>query len=217
MNAKQLIILVTGILVGFLSVSQFYSYRQAKEALSRDTTVSYANQLNLTVQTNEKLKAELSKLDNQLNELRTTANVYQVLEKDIERYELLTGKRPVTGPGITLSINAKLETFWIIDILNELSVSGAEAISINGRRITDRTGFVGQGAPEMVIYVNNTSPLIRPYSIQAIGDPGVLHQYLTQNDGIIRRLKTSLGVSDSDITIAQNESISIPETPALSE
>lgn len=210
MNLKQIIILISAILVGFLGVNQFHSYQKIRAASSRDTNVTYANQVNLIVKTNDNLRNELVNLGNELNELRTTANVFQVIEKDIERFELLSGKKPVSGPGVTITVNHPLETFWIIDLLNELYVSGAEAVSINGKRITGSMGFVGQGNPELTMYLNNESPILQPYTIQAIGDPDLLKQYLDQNDGIVHRLRTSLGAKESEITLKTNENITIP-------
>lgn len=210
MKLKHFIYLCAGLLVGFLGLNQFYSYQIARSATSRDTNVTYANQLNLTVKTNEKLKTELSSLENQLTELRTAANIYQVLDKDIARFELLLGKKSVTGPGIELTIDAPLETFWIIDIVNELYVSGAETISINGNRFGGTMGFVSQGDANTTLYMNNQLPLSRPYVIDAIGDTNLLHQYLTQNEGIVPRITKALGLSKNAISIEKKESIVIP-------
>lgn len=212
MNLKTILILLTGIVVGFLGVNQFYAYQLARASISRDTNVTYTNQLNLIVKTNENLKTELTSLSSQLEELRTTANVHQVLDNDIAHYELLLGKKSVSGPGVTLTVDAKLETFWVIDILNELFISGAEAISIDDVRVTHTTGFVNQGDPKLTIYVNNQKPLKTPYVIQAIGDPDLLYQYLTQNDGIVPRLKAALGIGDNAVTIAKSQAITLPAT-----
>ena len=87
----------------------------------------------------------------------------------------------------------------ITRLVNGLFVAGAEAISINGRRLTTLTPIRSAGAAITVDYVS----LSPPYTLQAIGDPATLParfnetdaaqwwHYLTQNYGLTLSIKMS--------------------------
>ena len=136
--------------------------------------------------------------------------------------ELATGAIPVTGPGVTLTIDdAKTDKGaggTAVDprasqqadqgrviardlqiVVNGLWAAGAEAIAINGERLTSRAAIRFAGQAILVDY----RPLTRPYVITAIGDPnslpaefaatdgGAYLQSLTDNYGIRADLKSS--------------------------
>ena len=54
--------------------------------------------------------------------------------------------------------------------MNGLWEAGAEAVDINGQRLTSLTAIRGAGDAVLVNY----RPLVRPYVISAIGDPTTL-------------------------------------------
>jgi Bacterial protein of unknown function (DUF881). len=64
----------------------------------------------------------------------------------------------------------------INDILNELRINGAQAISINGERILGTSKLVCAG-PTIFLNRNRYPP---PYVIKAIGDPDVLYDAVDQ-------------------------------------
>ena len=105
-------------------------------------------------------------------------------------------------------------------ITNGLWDAGAEAISINGQRLTSRTAIRFAGEAILV----NFRPLTRPYTIEAIGDSGqmqtrfaesVAGSYLTgleSNYGI----QTSLTTQDelhlpSAVNVSTREATVVPE------
>lgn len=112
-----------------------------------------------------------------------------------------TGMQAVTGPGVVLiaddADNSESRGSKVVDIdirqaVNGLWQSGAEAVAVNGHRLSSRTAIRGAGDAITVDYRS----LTRPYRIEAIGDPNALLQsfpgtpggvwwgYLKQNYGI---------------------------------
>ena len=70
------------------------------------------------------------------------------------------------------------EKRYLINLINELKVFGAEMLSINNYRIVGRTEIVLAGNH---INVNGVS-IAQPYIIQAIGDPNSLKRYVKNMD-----------------------------------
>ena len=112
-----------------------------------------------------------------------------------------TGMQAVTGPGVVLTADDADDTerrgSKVVDVdlrqaVNGLWRTGAEAIAVNGHRLSSRAAIRGAGDAITVDYRS----LTRPYRIEAIGDPTALLQgfpgtpggawwaYLKQNYGI---------------------------------
>ncbi len=91
----------------------------------------------------------------------------------------LVGTVPVTGPGIIVEVNdspdpEKTEGL-VFDsdlsrLVNGLQQAGAEAVAINGRRVTALTPIRSAGSAITVDYVS-MSP---PYRVEAIGNPSTM-------------------------------------------
>lgn len=91
----------------------------------------------------------------------------------------LVGMIPVTGPGIIIEVSdaadASRNDGLVFDsdlskLVNGLRQAGAEAVSINGRRITALTPIRTAGTAITVDYVS----LSPPYRVEAIGNPATL-------------------------------------------
>jgi uncharacterized protein YlxW (UPF0749 family) len=102
--------------------------------------------------------------------------------------ELATGIGAVTGPGVVVDVDdapgsaaadrarggqlgqGRVLDRDLQDVVNGLWGAGAEAITINGLRLTAQTAIRSAGAAILVDY----RPLSPPYTVRAIGDPAVL-------------------------------------------
>lgn len=98
---------------------------------------------------------------------------------------LLSGATEVTGSGVRLTVNDGTPTAngdgHVLDkdlqrVVNGLWEAGAEAIAINGQRLTGRTAIRHAGS---AITVNYTS-LSAPYVVAAIGNPDTLPSRFAQ-------------------------------------
>ncbi len=105
------------------------------------------------------------------------------------RLSVLTGVTPVKGPGVVITVDdapdaASDPSGQVLDsdlqkLVNALWVAGAEAVSIDGQRITSRTAIRGAGSAITVNYRSLTTP----YVIQAIGNPDTLPARLLETEG----------------------------------
>ncbi|MBN7774241.1 DUF881 domain-containing protein [Clostridium aminobutyricum] len=102
------------------------------------------------------------------------------LETDVQKYKIASGNQAVQGPGVEVTIddgtrdlfygedvnNLLVHDMDIVMIINELHKSGAEAISVNGQRITPNTSITCSGYTVRI----NGEVYARPFRIKAIGD-----------------------------------------------
>lgn len=137
------------------------------------------------------IKVQEDKLD-EIKSIDNTKEIVELLEEDIEKFKTTGGFNDLEGPGLILTIRDSDKEFAygdssglvhdgdIQNILNDLKVAGAEAISIRGEE--ESTNFGGQriilNSPVRcmgpVIHVNNTN-VVAPFIITAIGDPKKLY------------------------------------------
>lgn len=134
-------------------------------------------------------RAQVSRLQDRIGELvdanaaaedalRTMRQRQDDLAVRIRRLEARTGFGPVTGQGVVFEVDdaeSGDETQVVRDddlavLVDGLWAAGAEAIAINGQRLTVRTSIQNTGR---AIHVN-TRPLAPPYTVQVIGDQDTL-------------------------------------------
>jgi uncharacterized protein YlxW (UPF0749 family) len=156
-----------------------------------------------------------------------------VLAAELSRLELAAGTVPVTGPGLVLTVDnaakkvdsnnpvidpristefdkGKVYASDLQIIVNGLWKAGAEAISVNGHRLTSRSAIRFAGEAILVDY----RPLTRPYVITAIGDPGTLNVEFADNEGGIHLHSLTNYKIRSDIQ--DRDSVLVPGEPTLS-
>ena len=156
------------------------------------------------------------------------------LTSELARLELAAGSVPVTGPGLVLTVDdaatavnsenpggdpgtsTKTDQGKVIArdlqiIVNGLWEAHAEAISINGHRLTSRAAIRFAGAAILVDY----RPLTRPYVITAIGDSKNLSVEFAGNAGgsYLQSLKANYKIRGN---LQSRDAVVVPGEPALS-
>ena len=139
------------------------------------------------------LRARVAALNSDLAGLSRTASggdqEVQRLQSEIDRLAPLVGATPVTGPGLVVVVDdaptgEEVERDRVLDLdlqmlANGLWQAGAEAVAINGHRLSALTAIRGAGDAITVDYRS----LTRPYRIEAIGDPRSLEARFTESTG----------------------------------
>lgn len=164
---------------------------------------------------NEDMKTKIMELRTQVEayeEERATENiVLKDLKTKVNEYKMLAGYQMVEGPGIEITLESSFEENiaelveqrkYLINLINELKVSGAEVISVNNHRITTRTEVTLAGD-----HINvNATAIAPPYIVRAIGDIEGFERYVTY-----RTLLFDLMQGDGINTNIQfNEEVRIP-------
>jgi uncharacterized protein YlxW (UPF0749 family) len=136
-------------------------------------------------------RGQVEDLNGQIDRLRSTAlgsdGASKALEAQIDQLGPAVGLGPVTGPGVVIVVDDAPTTAedardQVLDLdlqvlANGLWASGAEAVSINGHRLSALTAIRGAGDAITVDYRS----LTRPYRIEAIGDPRTLQSRLAES------------------------------------
>lgn len=132
-------------------------------------------------------QAAVNRLAGQVDSMRAAQANGTSLDARVSAAQLAAGAVPVSGPGVMVTVDdaadgsdeGRVGDQDLRQLINGLWQAGAEAISVNGHRITTRTAVRSAGSAITVDYVS----LTRPYRINAIGDPKVLPGKLSQNGG----------------------------------
>jgi uncharacterized protein YlxW (UPF0749 family) len=187
---RQLSLLITSVLVGFLIILQARSFTGMNSLIGRDTRADVFREITILKTTNEKLQSEITDLEDQLSKSSNNEKALEGIQQEIEKYRILTGRVDVYGPGISMTVTNDIRAIWLTDIVNELLSAGAEAVSVNGIRLTDSTsGFDTIPSGQIVL---NGSILKAPFVFLAIGDKKTLSEAIEQPQGILQRLRQSV-------------------------
>ena len=125
------------------------------------------------------LQASVARLERDLQRIRRRV---ADRESRVQRLSLASGFAPVQGPGVRIRVDSApdadpLETVRDEDLallVDGLWGAGAEAIAINGKRLTVLSAIRNSGVAVNV----NSRPLSPPYVVEAIGDVETLQSNL---------------------------------------
>ncbi|WP_310963418.1 DUF881 domain-containing protein [Nocardioides terrisoli] len=134
----------------------------------------------------------LDRLRTQVNQLRARAvdngKLSSGTRDQLQRLSVLSGTVPVRGPGVEVRVDdapdAPTERDKVLDtdlqqLVNGLWQAGAEAIAINGQRLTNLSAIMEAGSAITV----NFQSLDRPYVVRAVGDPAALPARFAETAG----------------------------------
>jgi uncharacterized protein YlxW (UPF0749 family) len=154
------------------------------------------------------------------------------LAQQVSRLGIATGALAVVGPGLVLQVNdaesvsdtsgvsdprddAQADDGRVLDqdlqlLVNGLWSAGAEAVAVNGQRLSALSAIRSAGLAILVDY----RPLSPPYRISAIGDPDTLRARFSNGAGgrDLQYLKDNFGIRAS---ITSSKRLSLPASSGL--
>ena len=151
----HVVMLVIFMILGFALAAQVRAQRSDPlEGLSEQDLVTVLDELGTQEQN---LRTRRGELSSELDELRSAADEAQAREQAARKAEtqaqIAAGTVPVHGPGVTVSVvdaGANLTSTQFVMTLGELRNAGAEAIELNGIRLSTevllhRAGRIADG------------------------------------------------------------------------
>jgi uncharacterized protein YlxW (UPF0749 family) len=172
-----LVLLAFGLLVTIAAVQT--SRNASASDASRESLIE---QINIRRDGLSDLQKQLDREESRVLSLQRKTNqqtaTAQAAESRLERLGARTGFGAVKGPGIQVTVNSapdsgdnQLVRGSDLTLLTDaLWASGAEAISVNGHRLTVLSAFSNVGIGILV----NTQPLSPPYVFDVIGDANTM-------------------------------------------
>jgi uncharacterized protein YlxW (UPF0749 family) len=156
------------------------------------------------------LRAQIAKAQGQQLALTSTG---RELAQELGRLELASASVPVVGPGIKVTVDdapaastgangdpratdaqseGTVRDRDLQQVVNGLWAAGAEAVSLNGHRLTSLSAIRAAGEAILVDY----RPLVPPYVISAVGDPGRLETGFAADAGgaYLKTIASSFGI-----------------------
>jgi uncharacterized protein YlxW (UPF0749 family) len=172
-----------------------------------EQNISLRNQLIEQEETNRALQKELNEKQEMVRnyeaELAKEAEIYFNLAEDAEKYRMFLGKVKVKGNGVKVTLsdgeynpneeninNYLVHEHHVFKVINELYISGATAVAINGQRLTHNSYIICDGPVITVDGYQHPAP----FEITAIGDPEVLASALNITGGVKDQLVNDDGI-----------------------
>ena len=191
-SRKYVVIILTVLLGIFITIAvKQNSKPELLTSVREDELVLILDDL-----TNQKddLEVELIKQNQILESLKNGSSdaARKAAQDRIDQLILLSGTAPVSGRGIQVLLTGDLysvNSFTILDTVQELRDAGAVAIEINGIRIINSTFFTDTNEGISI----NLSKVRSPYKISVLGDPETLATALKIPGGMAEVVTTSGG------------------------
>lgn len=206
-RSAQLLLTIVCFFLGLLLVAQFRTQRMTNGSLLFASTADQLVIISSLVENNTRLREEMEALEKQLNEYQqaTGRARLEALVEELNKVRVINGLVEVSGSGVEVSLDGPIGVLDVQDLINELRNAGAEALTINGERLTLYTAIASTEDGGMTI---NGTRLSRPYILQAIGHPETMETALLRQGGLIAVLQRNYeGLS---VSIVKREKMVLP-------
>lgn len=208
--------------LGFLIAAQLAAQGPRVRYTTQERTPLVETATELQRQHDE-LRDQIAKLRSDIAALEAqgqgTTELVRELNQRLEDARIAAGLIPLQGTGLVLQLNDSSlpvpdgadEADYLVTardirtVIAELWLAGAEAISVNGERVTVSTGVLDIGHTILV----NSAYLSPPYQVKAIGPDDLLDQ-LSLSQGWRDFIQTRRGTFGLDVSFAEPADVDIP-------
>lgn len=218
-RGTHLLLFVICLILGIALVTQVRAQRtDPLSSLSQEQLVELLD--NLSVQ-EQNLRVERGRLESQVSQLEDESQKEEAAaaaaKKAEEQAKINSGQVAVHGPGIEMVIadsTHSLSSTHFVMAMGELRNAGAEAVDINGHRITITSSFTNDGG---VIRVDGEE-ITSPYVWKVIGDSQTISTALEIQAGSAAQMRAK----GASVTITQIKDLTItststPKTPEFAK
>lgn len=195
---RNIALMVVCIVLGIMLALQYKSvnYNQSMASFENMRLDELKNELITMQNQRNSLQERLAELE---DENQTYAKVKagdseaaQQIQNSLKSARIFAGLETVKGAGIIVTLDnyasIMVMDYDILNIVNELRASGAQAISVNDERIVAMTEIREAGQYVMI----NGRQYKAPFTIKAIADPDNLEHSLTLIGGVVEILEDDL-------------------------
>ncbi len=203
------------VVIGIVAAMQYRTILAQEE-----TSQSGVNQIADLRETIIKLNSELDSVTLEKDELKDRLNrieqsshdeLLKSLQTELDNVKMFAGLTDVKGRGVYVQItvgervNAYTLQNYLLLLVNELRACGAQALSINGKRIVSMSEIRVVNGDYISV---NAEQLAAPYEIYAIGDPSKMLSGITMggDSAIVSRINN---LTDTTCAWGTGENIQI--------
>ncbi len=206
------------LVLGFLIAAQLSAEGPRVRYTSQERTPLIETALGLQTQ-QDALGARILELRSRIIEIEGdepgSEDLVRELNAALEQARIAGGLIQLTGPGILFRVedaenpgdasDALVTARDIRTLVQELWLAGAEAISVNGERVTTGTAVLDIGNAILV----NSAYLAPPYLVNAIG-PDDLYERLTTSVSFIEFVRSRIEPYRLRVSFAELEAVTVP-------
>ena len=208
--------------LGFLVAAQLASEGPRIRITSMERTPLVETALDLQAQ-QEGLKQQILELRASIQDLEATgqggAAVTKDLNDQLERARIAAGLSPLSGPGLVIQLSDSTVVVPpdgntrdylasgrdVLIVVEELWLAGAEAIAVNGERVTVATAVVDIGGSVLV----NSAYVTAPYQVSAIG-PDDMFVRLGRSVGFVDFVRSRAETFGIGVSYATPDAVDLP-------
>ncbi|WP_413450081.1 DUF881 domain-containing protein [Georgenia phoenicis] len=217
---RKALVTVLAAVLGFGAVWAARELR-APDEVAGETRALLLSQVDERVTRGEQLREDNAALVEEIEQLQEES-LRGSDPQFLERVQLLTlnaGGARVQGPGLRITLDdsrdtsggqpgtdlGRVQDLDLQVLANALWSAGAEAVAINGHRLSGLSAIRSAGPAILV----DLTPLARPYVVEAVGDPGDMQARLTRSTGgaHLGTLRDSFGIS---VSIEEADELVLP-------
>ena len=228
---RHVVLLVVGVVIlGLLFAVTAVQTRKSAPAVAAERASLVTRVQQATAETN-RLKLQLTDMQDQLARAQeaalATTTTGIAVQDALDRLAGQTGATAVTGPGVRITVDnaaadpdadpatdtgaeGRVLDIDLQELVNGLWVAGAEAVAVDGVRVTARTSIRMAGD---AIFMD-LQPLTRPYVITAIGDPDSLAAKFSDSYGGAW-MQTLAGTYGVRFDLANDDSLMLPAASSI--
>lgn len=214
----QVTLAIALLVLGFLIAAQLAAEGPRIRYTTQERSTLIETTLGLQHQ-QDALKARILQLRGQIGQLEaqgqgSNAQVKQ-LNADLEQSRIAAGLIPLQGPGIVFLLqdsgtpgagaDSLVSARDVRLVVEELWQAGAEAIAVNGERVTVSTAFLDIGGSVLA----NSAYLAPPYKIAAIG-PRDLYDRLRASSTFAGFVAGRVQGQGLQLSVAQLDTVDVP-------
>ena len=214
-KGAQISIALVCLILGIMLAVQFRTTASIEANQSDDRVTELTQKLQTVTDERDALAEEVLSLRSKLANFRETDQALQICTRsnrsqngswsftDRRSRHHIDLKRQLAQLGSVDNANAYLiHDRDLLLIVNEMKASGAEAISINGKRLTAMSEIRCAGTTILV----NRDIIAPPFEIRAVGNPDILESGVLMRGGTLDQLK-ALGMQ---VHLQKVEKVEIP-------
>jgi uncharacterized protein YlxW (UPF0749 family) len=205
-NEASLFVFIASIIIGVL-ISLNINFNRTNNRIFL-TTKQYQEAYNQRT----RLRNDINNIQNSYDELyskirkfqdgdESSSSVTKELKDELDRNKMILGQIDVEGQGILITLkdisndlfynyddpnilDKIIHNYDIVYVINDLRNAGAEAISVNGQRVIDRSEVICDGP---LLKINGVK-IASPFYVSAIGNKEVLKNYMLDDENHLKRL-----------------------------
>ncbi|MFZ5968466.1 MAG: DUF881 domain-containing protein [Bacillota bacterium] len=227
---NQMILAAVCLILGILIALQFKTVQTnyLKGAAPGQKAKELREELTALKEEKQRLLQEIEILDENIKDIETKGSKedfeIESIRRQIESYDMILGNRDLIGGGIIITVKEPIldpelefgisylatDFELLLNLINKLYQSGAEAVSVNEQRMLSDTSI---HLLDQRLYIDSV-PIAPPFVIKAIGNSQRLESQLEVKYGTLWNMRERYGL---EVSVEKVSEVYIPSSKEIKD